>query len=80
MSDGPSSSKDTLMNTSPNQKNSRKLSPNNVRESSPPLDMLASLADRQYQKDFKQESTEKSFTLPPLNPWSYDQQRPTLPT
>jgi hypothetical protein len=42
--------------------------------------MLASLADRQYQKDFKQETTEKSFTLPPLNPWRYDQQRPTLPT
>ncbi|KAI8050028.1 hypothetical protein BDF21DRAFT_456863 [Thamnidium elegans] len=49
------------------------------RESSPPLDMLASLADRQYQKDFQQEPTEKSFTLPPLNPWRYDQ-RPTLPT
>lgn len=64
----------TLMHASP------KLSPNNVRESSPPLDMLASLADRQYQKDFKQEPTEKSFTLPPLHPWRYDQQRPTLPT
>lgn len=41
--------------------------------------MLASLADRQYQKDFKEEPTEKSFTLPPLNPWRYDQ-RPSLPT
>ncbi|GAA5810322.1 hypothetical protein MFLAVUS_003743 [Mucor flavus] len=51
----------------------------NKRESSPPLDMLASLADRQYQKDFQQEPSEKSFTLPPLNPWRYDQ-RPTLPT
>ncbi|KAI7898466.1 uncharacterized protein BX663DRAFT_524805 [Cokeromyces recurvatus] len=54
------------------------------RKSSPPLDMLASLADRQYQKDFnKQElslATETSFNLPPLNPWKYDQQRPSLPT
>jgi hypothetical protein len=41
--------------------------------------MLASLADRQYQKDFKEESTDKSFTLPPLNPWRYDE-RPSLPT
>ncbi|KAL9538028.1 hypothetical protein MBANPS3_011253 [Mucor bainieri] len=46
---------------------------------SPPLDMLASLADRQHQKDFKEEPTEKSFTLPPLNPWRYNQ-RPPLPT
>lgn len=41
--------------------------------------MLASLADRQYHKDLKEETTEKSFTLPPLNPWRFDQ-RPTLPT
>ncbi|KAK4517222.1 uncharacterized protein ATC70_000554 [Mucor velutinosus] len=46
---------------------------------SPPLDTLASLADRQHQKDFKEEPTEKSFTLPPLNPWRYNQ-RPPLPT
>ncbi|CAO3633496.1 unnamed protein product [Mucor fragilis] len=46
---------------------------------SPPLDMLASLADRQHQKDFKEEPSEKSFTLPPLNPWRYNQ-RPPLPT
>ncbi|KAG2211348.1 hypothetical protein INT46_002046 [Mucor plumbeus] len=45
---------------------------------SPPLDMLASLADRQHQKDFKEEPTEKSYNLPPLNPWRYDE-RPTLP-
>ncbi|KAI9470492.1 MAG: hypothetical protein EXX96DRAFT_584522 [Benjaminiella poitrasii] len=67
------------------------------KSSSPPLDMLASLADRQYQKDFiiKQESntSDKSYynhhhhysnssnhSLPPLNPWKYDQQRPSLPT
>ncbi|KAI8645086.1 hypothetical protein BD408DRAFT_412219 [Parasitella parasitica] len=43
---------------------------------SPPLDMLASLADRRHPKE---EPTEKSFTLPPLNPWRYNQ-RPTLPT
>ncbi|KAL7309292.1 hypothetical protein PS15m_011398 [Mucor circinelloides] len=45
---------------------------------SPPLDMLASLADGQHQKDFKEEPTEKSFTLPPLNPWRHNQ-RPPLP-
>lgn len=40
---------------------------------SPPLNMLASLVDHQ-QKD------EKHFTLPPLNPWRYDQNPSSLPT
>ncbi|CEP12963.1 hypothetical protein [Parasitella parasitica] len=43
---------------------------------SPPLDMLASLVDHRHPKE---EPSEKSFTLPPLNPWRY-KQRPTLPT
>jgi hypothetical protein len=38
--------------------------------------MLASLADRQYQQDFKQEP---EITLPPLTSWRYER-RPPLPT
>ncbi|CAO3670255.1 unnamed protein product [Rhizopus microsporus] len=33
---------------------------------SPSIDMLASLADKQYQKDFKKDATGKPSTLPPL--------------
>lgn len=41
-------------------------------KSPPPLNMLTSLVDQQQKED-------KDYTLPPLNPWRYDQ-RPSLPT
>ena len=60
--------------------------PNHYRESSPPLDMLASLADGHsypQSKEFKEEPSEKTYKLPPLNSWHYSRnnnERPSLPT
>ncbi|KAI8356753.1 hypothetical protein EDC96DRAFT_515348 [Choanephora cucurbitarum] len=59
---------------------------NHYRESSPPLDMLASLADGHtypQSKEFKEEPSEKTYKLPPLNSWHYSRnnnERPSLPT